>query len=98
MPKEDISRFTCHSFRVWACVLLSEAGKSPDFIKDRLRWLGDSYRTYLRDTEAIHGQHNEALKKASASVTALLAGNESEELRPAVVSEDEAMGELQDIA
>ena len=52
-PKEDLKKYSAHSLRVWACVLLDEAGKSPDFIKKRLRWMGDSFRMYLRDTSII---------------------------------------------
>ncbi len=29
----------------------------PDYIKKRLRWLGDSFRMYLRDTAIIQHQH-----------------------------------------
>lgn len=97
MPKEEVKKYTCHSFRVWACVLLSEAGKSPDFIKDRLRWMGDSYRTYLRDTAVINQQHNDALAPASKAVVSLLAGNDSDALRPDNVTADEAMGDYEDI-
>ena len=97
LPQEDIKKFTCHSFRVWACALLSEAGKSSDFIKDRLRWLGDSYRMYLRDTSAINQQHNDALDPASKEVMAALAGNDSDELRPEEISQDESMGSYEDI-
>jgi hypothetical protein len=33
MTLDEISRFSSHSGRVWAVVLLDEAGKMPDFIK-----------------------------------------------------------------
>lgn len=36
LTKEDLSY---HSFRVWAVALLSEAGKSEDYIRIRLRWV-----------------------------------------------------------
>jgi hypothetical protein len=49
--------YSAHSLRVWACVLLDKAGKSPDYIKKRLHWLGDSFRMYLRDTAIIQHQH-----------------------------------------
>ncbi|KAL7524435.1 hypothetical protein ACHAXR_003466 [Thalassiosira sp. AJA248-18] len=89
--KEEVSKISSHSGRVWPCVLLSEAGKSPDFIKNRLRWMGESYRLYLRDTAAINKQHINALQKASAEVMALLAGNL--ETLPNVVPIDDEMGE-----
>jgi hypothetical protein len=69
---EDIKRYSAHSLRVWACVLLDEAGKSPDYIKRRLRWLGDSFRMYLRDTAVIQHQHVNALQTASQAVMDLL--------------------------
>jgi hypothetical protein len=69
----DLSKFSAHSFRVWACVLLDEQGKSPEYIKKRLRWLGESFRTYLRDTAAIQDQHRTALQNASHEIEQLLA-------------------------
>jgi hypothetical protein len=59
--KEELKRYSAHSLRVWACVLLDEAGKSPEYIKKRLRWLGDSFQMYLRDTSIIQHQHVDAL-------------------------------------
>jgi hypothetical protein len=37
----DLKKYSAHSLRVWACVLLDEADMSPSFIQKRLRWLGD---------------------------------------------------------
>jgi hypothetical protein len=48
--------------------LLDEAGKSPNYIKKRLRWMGDSFRMYLRDTRVIQDQHREALRASSEEV------------------------------
>ncbi len=42
-----------YSGRVWALVLLDEAGMSPDFCKSRLRWMGKSYQLYLCDTSIL---------------------------------------------
>ncbi len=58
--------------RVWACVLLDEAGKPPDYIKKRLNWLGDFFRMYLRDTLAIQLQHVNALREALREVMYLI--------------------------
>ena len=55
-------KYSSHSIRVWACVVLDEAGMPPDFIKKRLRWMGESYRVYLRDTNKINEKHVQALK------------------------------------
>jgi hypothetical protein len=69
---EDLKRYSAHSLRVWACVLLEEAGKPPNYIKKRLRWLGDSCRMYLQDTFAIQLQHVDALREASREVMDLI--------------------------
>jgi hypothetical protein len=61
ITKEDEQQYSAHSLRVWACVLLNEAGKLPDYIKKQLRWMGDSFWMYLRDTRVIQDQHCEAL-------------------------------------
>jgi hypothetical protein len=63
MSQTDIQKFSCHSIRVWACVLLHEAGKKGDYIKKRLRWLSDAYRVYLRDTDVLASQHNDCLRE-----------------------------------
>ncbi len=34
--KEEEERYSAHLLRVWACVLLDEAGRLPDYIK---KWL-----------------------------------------------------------
>ena len=40
LKEDEIMKFSAHSLRVWACVLLDEAVKNADFIKNRLHWLG----------------------------------------------------------
>jgi hypothetical protein len=44
LTKDEVSHFSSHSERVWAVVLLDEAGMNSDFIKSQLCWMGDSYR------------------------------------------------------
>ena len=46
--KAELQRYSAHSLRVWACILLDEAGMSPEFIMARLRWMGNSFRMYLQ--------------------------------------------------
>jgi hypothetical protein len=70
---EKLKPYSAHSLRVWACVLLIKAGKLPDYIKKRLRWLGDSFRMYLRDTAIIQHQHADALLAALQEVMDLIA-------------------------
>ena len=72
MPKDTLLKYSCHSIRVWACVCLDEAGKPPDFVKQRLRWMGESYRVYLRDTNKVNEQHKDALIASSQSTVALI--------------------------
>lgn len=72
MTKKELMKYSCHSVRVWACVTLDEEGMSPDFIKKRLRWLGESYRVYLRDTNKINEKHMEALKSSAKKTVELL--------------------------
>jgi hypothetical protein len=70
---DKLKHYSAHSLRVWACVLLDEAGKLTDYIKKRLLWLGGSFRMYLRDTAIIQHQNVDALLAASQEVMDLLA-------------------------
>jgi hypothetical protein len=83
-------RFSSHSIRVWAVVLLDEAGMNPDFIKSRLRWMGDSYRLYLRDTAILQSKHITALERSSNDFMALFGENRM--VLPDIVPVDDAMG------
>lgn len=94
--KEEVYKYSSHSFRVWACVLLDEAGKSPDFIKKRLRWLGDSYRIYLRDTNAIQDQHREALASASLELMRIIQANPEDVITLSTHPPDDAIEEYSD--
>jgi hypothetical protein len=90
LTKEEILRFSSHSGRVWAVVLLDEAGMNPDFIKSRLRWLGDSYRLYLRDTAVLQLKHIAALEQSSFEFISLY--GEYCTTLPDIVPEDDSMG------
>jgi hypothetical protein len=70
---DKLKPYSTHYLRVWACVLLDKAGKLPNYIKKRLRWLGDSFRMYLRDTAIIKHQHVDALLAALQEVMDLIA-------------------------
>ncbi len=65
LTKDETSHFSSHSGRVWAVVLLNEAGMNSDFIKSWLCWMGDFYRLYLRDTAVLQAKHVTALEKSS---------------------------------
>ena len=97
MTAEELSYYSCHSFRVWACILLHQQGKSGDYIRVRLRWLSEAYRVYLRDTEESAKQHNRALTKDGDEISfrlheALLLDDDLNH-----VSVDEEMGDYEDI-
>jgi hypothetical protein len=63
--EDKIKYFFSHSGRVWALVLLDEAGMSPASMTSCLRWIGESYKLYLRDTTNLQQKHAEALKNES---------------------------------
>lgn len=78
MPPEERQKYSAHSLRVWACVLLDQANKSPSFIKQRLRWLGESYRLYLRDTLHQSQSHQAALAGNTNEILLALSANTNE--------------------
>ena len=69
---DGLKKYSAHSLRVWACVLLDEAGMSPSFIQNCLCWLGDLFKIYLHDTKAIQDKHLAALQPASSNIMALI--------------------------
>jgi hypothetical protein len=90
LTKEEISHFSSHSGRVWAVVLLDEAGMNPDYIKYQIRWLGDSYRLYLRDTAVHQLKHTAALEQSSFQFISLYEENCT--TLPGIVPEDDSIG------
>jgi hypothetical protein len=72
ISKEEEQRYSAHSLQVWACVLLDEAGKLPDYIKKCLCWMGDFFWMYLRDTRIIQDQQCVALQASSKEVMDLI--------------------------
>jgi hypothetical protein len=75
LTKDEISRFSSHSGRVWAVILLDKAGMNPDFIKSQLRWMGESYRLYLRDMAILQQKHITALDQSSFDFISLYGDN-----------------------
>ncbi len=100
MSKDELSWFSAHSLRVWECVLLDKAGMSPEFIMSRLRWMGNSFRMYLRDTGMIQDKHRDILRAASQEVLDLIAGPITVDIPdlvgPSIVDVDETMGDYAD--
>ena len=67
----ELKLISCHTIRVYACVLLSEAGKDGPYIKLRLRWLSNCFKIYLRNTDNIACQHVDALNDVHTRMAAL---------------------------
>ena len=59
--KDDLKKFTSHSIRVGACVLLHSQNSCTEDIKFRLRWRSDSFRMYLRNTNQLAERHKTAV-------------------------------------
>ena len=91
LTEHEIKRFSSHSGRVWALVLLDEAGMSPNFMTSRFRWMGGSYELYLHDTSVLRQKHVNDLSKESDEVILLLGNNR--DILSDIVPVDNEMGE-----
>jgi hypothetical protein len=91
LSEDEIKRFSPHLGRVWVLVLLDEAGRTPDFMKSCLRWMGESYRLYLHDTSILQQKHINVLCKELDKVMRLLGNNQ--DILPNIVPADDKMGE-----
>ncbi len=91
LTEDEIKRFSSHSGRVWALVLLNEVGMLPAFMTSRLRWMGDSYKLYLRDTSILQHKQVDALSKEPDEVMRLLGNNR--DILPDIVPADDETGE-----
>jgi hypothetical protein len=99
---DDLKKYSAHFLRVWACVLLDEAGMSPSFIQKLLRCLGDLFKMYLSDTKAIQDKHLAALQLVSSDIMALIRTPPDDVVRltetmsnlnvPSNIVEDDQMG------
>jgi hypothetical protein len=72
-------------------MLLDKAGMSSAFMTSQLRWMGDSYKLYLRDTSILQNRHVDALKKESNKLMKLLGS--SKDVLPNTVPLDNNMGD-----
>ena len=62
--KVDLQRWSSHSLRVGACVILHALGFQPVDIKFILRWRSDAYLVYLRNTAILAIRHVQAMDEA----------------------------------
>ena len=81
ISKEEEQQYSAHLLQVWACVLLDEAGKSPDYIKNCLYWMGNSFRMYLHNIHVIQDKHCEALWASSEEIMDLISALPADILR-----------------
>ena len=69
LPKNECPfKWTLHSGRIGATVLLFAITQSDTVIQSRLRWMSTKYKDYLRDTPilaAIHAKAYEAINTDS---------------------------------
>ena len=72
MADAELSLISTHFLRVYACVLLHEAGKDGPYFKLRLRWLSDCFNVYLRNTDRITQMRTEALSDEHSYMENLL--------------------------
>ena len=91
LSANKIKRFSSHSGRVWALVLLDKAGMTPDFMTSHLYWMGESHKIYLRDTLVLQHKLVNTLKKESNEVMRLLGCNR--DILPIIVPVDDEKGE-----
>lgn len=63
--EKTLKKYSSHSIRVMACVLLFAKGKNTDFIKFRLRWKSNCFEMYLRHVPRQAQEHNKATTDCS---------------------------------
>ena len=63
-----INKYSCHSIRVGACVLLHSSGADTLTIKFRLRWRSDSFMEYLRNTPRLASLHTQIISSQNTDV------------------------------
>ena len=68
--------------------MLDKAGMNPDFIESWLRWMGESYRLYLRDTAILQRKHIAALEQSSFDFITLYGDNQT--VLPDIVPEEDS--------
>ena len=62
--KEKLQKWSSHSIRVGACVILHSQGHSPLDIKWLLRWKSDAFMLYLRNAAVLSDKQNQSVDKA----------------------------------
>lgn len=68
--KAMLQKWTTHSYRIGATVILHELGYDTMSIQFLLRWRSDSFKVYLRATPAISLRHTRELNRALLNIQA----------------------------
>jgi hypothetical protein len=63
--KTALQKWSCHSLRVGACVLLHTMGFTEPQIKWILRWKSDAFMVYLRNITNLSDKHTHAFNLAA---------------------------------
>lgn len=95
MTTHELGFYSCHSYRVWAAVLLHEAGQDGDVIRIRLRWLSEAYRVYLRNTNKTAELDNQALEGNANEIAFELNERELTVTQTNDIEIDDEMGDLE---
>jgi hypothetical protein len=64
--KKELQRWSSHSYRVGAAVLLHGLGFTAVQIKFLLRWKSDTFMLYLRNLKILAIEHHQAIDRAAA--------------------------------
>lgn len=64
--KKSLQKWSSHSLRVGACVLLHATGFTPLDIQWLLRWRSNAFMAYLRNTAGLADRQHAAVDRASA--------------------------------
>jgi hypothetical protein len=91
LSEDENECFSPNLGKVWVLVLLYEDGRTPDFMKPCLRWIGESYRLYLHDTSILKQININVFCKELDKVMRLLESNR--DILPNIVPVDDEMGE-----
>jgi hypothetical protein len=91
---KELSKYSAHLLWVWVCVLLDEAGKSPDYIWKQLCWMGDSFWMYLHDTRIIQDAHCKALRALNKEILTLLQAQPTDIMQNVLMSEGTANADM----
>lgn len=68
--KEELQRWSSHSLRVGACVILHSTGRNSTEIQHLLRWRSTAFMSYLRNTTLLANTQREALLSVAANPSA----------------------------